>query len=86
MVVPMTATTPPPTTTKIKQKQIVILRTGDQLTVLHKMLRGNNSENIIFLMQSTYITGAFIFRRGDANFGVRFERFKSLLTLSVCYN
>ena len=71
----MTTKTTPPTTrakTKIKQQQNnrEILRTRQQLTLLHKILRGINSEFTYILLQNTYITEAFKIRRGDTNVGV----------------
>ena len=38
--------------------------------MLHKILRGINSENTYILLQNTYITVAFKIGCGDTNFGV----------------
>jgi len=82
-----TTTTTAARTTEIKNNiNRVILRTREQLTVLSRILREINFENIYFILQSIYFTGVFKIRRGDTNFGVRYEWPKRLATLSVSYN
>ena len=61
---------------KRNYSNIVILGIRKQLTILHTISRGINSEYMYayFLMQISYIKGTFKIWRGDTNFGVSYER------------